>query len=343
MNINHKNLGVTSWRNLMADNTLLIEATASGNMALVKFLIERGADINAVNRSNKNAVQAAMEPILLSGQKAKDFYPIVQYFLREKPDEAKDLFVKAFQNNPNLNIIKCLSNEEVNLQTSEGKTPLMYAIKSENKQLIQQLLKLDADIKLTDNNGQTALDYAIQTHNMDIIGSILDQHLSDLEGSFYKLTAQVLNQDVQKHIRQAFFSLASNRFINQHQTKSALNHSIIGPIVLRTLTDFEDGRDSLLTQIVTKNNYCMLKCILDQDIVKIKSDLLTAQISSHGTLLDTIFHVAGNNQSVLSNLLEAITKSNYFGSLSNQNQESFESVVNQKINLLPASSHQIKA
>ncbi|MEF9477195.1 ankyrin repeat domain-containing protein [Chryseobacterium sp. 1B4] len=50
-----------------------------------------------------------------------------------------------------------------------GYTPLFWAVKSGNKELIEQLLKYKADKTKKDSMGMTPFEYALQTNNKEII------------------------------------------------------------------------------------------------------------------------------------------------------------------------------
>lgn len=57
-------------------------------------------------------------------------------------------------------------------------TPLMAAVVKGNKEIVQALLKHNADPNLTDSHGTTALIYAVQFKNVDIIKLLLN-HKAD--------------------------------------------------------------------------------------------------------------------------------------------------------------------
>lgn len=58
---------------------------------------------------------------------------------------------------------------DVNSKTSNFRTPLIIATISDQKELVNLLLKHHADATIKDGDGKTALDYAIQRNNTDLI------------------------------------------------------------------------------------------------------------------------------------------------------------------------------
>jgi ankyrin repeat protein len=52
---------------------------------------------------------------------------------------------------------------------SSGVTPLIYAVQSQNKEMVELLLKNKANKTLSDKQGKTVFEYALFTKNQDII------------------------------------------------------------------------------------------------------------------------------------------------------------------------------
>ncbi len=67
-----------------------------------------------------------------------------------------------------------LSNYDVNYLI-RGQTPLHFAIKDENLDMIRLLIKYKADLELKDNYKETALNCAVRTGNIEIVKYILEQ------------------------------------------------------------------------------------------------------------------------------------------------------------------------
>ena len=65
------------------------------------------------------------------------------------------------------------SGANINAQDDAGKTPLMYAIKGYNEELIKELLKNGADLTLRDKDGESALSLALASHMARIVDIIM--------------------------------------------------------------------------------------------------------------------------------------------------------------------------
>jgi len=113
--------------------TPLILASYRGNLDMVKFLIESGAQVN-VETSMGTALMAAT---------VKGHYAIVAFLLEEEA-------------NPDLT-------------DSEGTTALMYAVQFRNVALTKLLLLHKASKTVLDSKGKSAFEYAVFTGNEEII------------------------------------------------------------------------------------------------------------------------------------------------------------------------------
>lgn len=60
-------------------------------------------------------------------------------------------------------------NANPNIADSSGSTPLFWAVKFGNKELAELLLKHKADKSIKDSQGMTPFEYALQTNNKDLI------------------------------------------------------------------------------------------------------------------------------------------------------------------------------
>ncbi|EPS69902.1 hypothetical protein M569_04861 [Genlisea aurea] len=80
-------------------------------------------------------------------------------------------------------VLKCIeSGIGVNLQDSEGRTPLHWAVDRGHLNISELLLKNNADINAKDNEGQTALHYAAICERSDI-AKLLVENGADIEAT----------------------------------------------------------------------------------------------------------------------------------------------------------------
>ncbi len=106
-------------------NTELMIAAVTGDTALVKGLLNQGAEVNAANKFGSTA---------LMGAAAGGYIEIVQALLEKSAN--------------------------VNIQGKDGSTALMFAARNGHFETVQTLLKYGADVKTQAKDGQTALKLA---------------------------------------------------------------------------------------------------------------------------------------------------------------------------------------
>jgi len=106
--------------------TALHAACRVQQTAVAQFLIERGADVHAVDLANETPLHSAMMP-----HSPKE---LVALLLRSKPD--------------------------IDLQNVQGETPLMLAVKWGLGDIVDLLLDAGANVAVIDYEGNTALDRA---------------------------------------------------------------------------------------------------------------------------------------------------------------------------------------
>lgn len=111
-------------------------ASFFGGYETAQFLIEQGADVNAVslNKQNNTPIHAAT-----AGRK----YPLVKLLLEHQSDP--------------------------NVKQNGGWTPLIQAVHNFDKAMIELLLNHGANPHLTNETGQTAINIAVEKEYEDIV------------------------------------------------------------------------------------------------------------------------------------------------------------------------------
>jgi ankyrin repeat protein/beta-lactamase regulating signal transducer with metallopeptidase domain len=146
--------------------TILMIATAAGNIDLARQAIKKGVDINA---------------------------------LSQKGDSALHLAARG----NHLEILKMLLElgAEVNIRGYFGTTPLFTAAQNGNSKIVEQLLTHGADAQARSMSGNTALSPAITNAHVDVVRLLLSQGLDANErlvSGFYPLQAAVRNVSLVK-------------------------------------------------------------------------------------------------------------------------------------------------
>lgn len=118
-------------------NSDLLVATMEGDLAAIKNLVSRGADVNAKDRYGDTALMIAS---------IKGDSEIIRYLIDKGAD--------------------------VNTQNTEGNTALIYAAGIEKIDSAKQLLEMGANPQIQNNQGKTALEIA-ESHQLSKIAQLL--------------------------------------------------------------------------------------------------------------------------------------------------------------------------
>ena len=174
---------------------LIQHSLAYENQDHVKFLLEKGADINAQDNEGVTTLMFAVQTdktkiidICLSEKadinikdnegKTALFHTISSFGILENVkamtenmfgDYAKTDYIKNYMNQKKMEetdtairLIKLLvsNGADINAQDNKGNTLLMYAIALRNEPLINEILKLNPDVNIKNKEGKTANDIA---------------------------------------------------------------------------------------------------------------------------------------------------------------------------------------
>ena len=158
------------------DNNTIIEdlnplflAVLNNDLEMVKLLIERGANVNIKTQHGETILPAAMFDADLE---------IVKLLINEGVDVNNFskmgmtplLFVTSVPESKRvIEVTKLLieAGAKVNIKDKKlGMTPLMYASKIGNENIVKILLKSGANLSQTNNKGETALDLAKENKNI---------------------------------------------------------------------------------------------------------------------------------------------------------------------------------
>jgi len=160
-------------------NNPLIYAVIKKDLKMIKYLIAKGISINIMNRDNLNPLIYAIKINDLTIVKLLIMEGAIldgELYSTEKGEITSPIHYAIKEGNDE--IIKYLLSRAINIneQDSDGKTPLMYAIEKQNIKLIKQFISSKVDIEISDNNGNNALWYAGRENNNKII-SILENYI----------------------------------------------------------------------------------------------------------------------------------------------------------------------
>ena len=151
-----------------ADATALALAVRSADVQVVKFLVERGLDPNALTPVERRFAVARWDR------------PTTEYLISKAPTPAKDLLVAVANWQPAALVARWIElGADINagVAAQYGRTPLMNAVSSEAADIdtVKLLLDRGADPNVRMTEGETSLDWAIYKGDRAKI-QVLEQH-----------------------------------------------------------------------------------------------------------------------------------------------------------------------
>jgi pectate lyase len=146
----------------------LQEAATSGDIALVRSLVDVGADLDFSNDGNKTALQLAamnghkeiVELLLVKGARIDDqkSYPgrtALDYAVEKGHKDVVELLINKGAD-VNVEIIGATG------YSLKGNTPLHTAVRMANKDIVELLINKKADVNVKNDSGQTPLDIILK-------------------------------------------------------------------------------------------------------------------------------------------------------------------------------------
>uniref|UniRef100_A0A9J8CTU8 SAM domain-containing protein n=2 Tax=Cyprinus carpio TaxID=7962 RepID=A0A9J8CTU8_CYPCA len=154
----------------------LMLAAAGGTVSVTQQLVERGADADHLNVLGKTAFEVALQ---LQHKEVKNYLDSITT-VRPQPDDEKkrpDVFHALKLGNAQL--VKEIVEEDasqVNVSNADGASPLMMAAVSGQLEVVQLLVEKHADMDRQDSvHGWTALMQATYHGNKDVVKFLLNQ------------------------------------------------------------------------------------------------------------------------------------------------------------------------
>lgn len=145
----------------------IFDIARTGTVAEVKELMKQNPDI--INQTN----DSGFSPLILACYRGN--VEVAKFLM----DNVKDINYKSQEGTAlaglsvkyNKDLVEYIlkKNANPNLVDTTGSTPLFWAVKFGNKELIELLLKYKADKTIKDSQGMTPFEYALQTNNKEII------------------------------------------------------------------------------------------------------------------------------------------------------------------------------
>lgn len=145
----------------------IFDIARNGTVTEVQELMKQNPDV--INQTNENG----FSPLILACYRGNvevakfliDHVKDVNY----KSDEGTALSGLSVKYNKDLVERLLKKNADPNIADTTGYTPLFWAVKFGNKELVELLLKYKADKTKKDSMGMTPFEYALKTDKKDII------------------------------------------------------------------------------------------------------------------------------------------------------------------------------
>ncbi len=145
----------------------IFDIARTGTVTEVKELMKQNPDI--INQTNDQG----FSPLILACYRGN--VEVAKFLIENvkdinyKSQEGTALAGLSVKYNKDLVEYILKKNANPNLTDATGSTPLFWAVKFGNKELIELLLKYKADKTIKDSQGMTPFEYALQTNNKEII------------------------------------------------------------------------------------------------------------------------------------------------------------------------------
>ena len=154
------------------DSTALMISSAQGNLKIVTFLLDNGADPNIGTKAKATALMYA----IYSGNNN-----VAQLLLKNNAhindtSGLSMLHVACYLGNAKILKLLLKQQPDVSVLDSEGATPLIISCRKSLVSLVPLLLKAQANPNIPDNNGTTPLSIAAYNNCLPIVKYILKAH-----------------------------------------------------------------------------------------------------------------------------------------------------------------------
>ena len=145
--------------------TPLHESARIGKIVIAHLLLKNGAQVNQLN----NFDQTPLDLAILNGRIQLSELLITKF--NADFDATESLFDVVHANNHDRDVFRFLARQGANINSfdSNGLTPLIIAVKNQQRLTAKQLIANGADVNLADKQGQTPLALAKTLNNTDLI------------------------------------------------------------------------------------------------------------------------------------------------------------------------------
>ena len=163
------------------DSTPLMMAAQHGRTDVVALLLNEGASINATlvnEESSQNALALALDGKHTATARVLLERGAYANATSNQPSGARLIHTVAKNSGwgqiPNLTLL-LEKGADLEAKNTDGQTPLVLGIQADNTETVEYLVEQGADLETRDANGQTPLIAAVQRHRSEILTLLLDK------------------------------------------------------------------------------------------------------------------------------------------------------------------------
>lgn len=145
----------------------VFDIARSGTLEELKDLMKKNP--NVINETNERGFSTLILACYRGNTEVADFLIDHVKDVNYKSDEGTALAGLSIQYNKDLVEHLLKKNANPNIADATGTTPLFWAVKAGNKELVELLLQYKADKTMKDSAGMTPFEYALKTDNKEVI------------------------------------------------------------------------------------------------------------------------------------------------------------------------------
>lgn len=214
----------------LAQSESLVLSANWGYSALVKLLLEAGADVNFCSSKGVSSLQAAVRKgseMIVNQLLAAGADPNCQ-------DSKGDSCLHAAVISGSVNIVKSLlaARADTNFPNSQGRSTLQSAARRGSKGIVEHLLTAGADVNFRDKNGRSALEDAVLRDSEGIVAMLLDAHAdTNFRGGYsvvvsYRSALQQAVSNGSERIVELLVAAGANVNVRDSMNGSLLNEAL---------------------------------------------------------------------------------------------------------------------
>lgn len=199
----------------------LHEAYFLGYQEIVEYLVVQGADVNSQNNMGEM-------PLHLHHNACEVGHKEMVHWLVERGanvqgrtyDGSTPLHIASFQGCEELvNLLVETYKADVNLEDNRGRTPLHHACQARSPEIIRSLVARGADVNRRDHEGRTSLHHACSDQELDSDKELIDDFVTSIDISDLDIDQEtILNRmtEIEKKAKEVVKLLVEEYHVDIH-------------------------------------------------------------------------------------------------------------------------------